>query len=88
MAIICKRNRAVLLHMRANKPYPLELMRIYMLQNLYDLADMKVMLKFLTVHLQNFAISTHLMKYRREQLSSFRNTFEQIRITANNFETV
>ena len=30
---------------RGNKPYPLELMlRIYMLQNLYDLADMKVFL--------------------------------------------
>ena len=33
---------------RGNKPYPLELMlRIYMLQNLYDLADMKVMYKIL-----------------------------------------
>ena len=31
-----------------NKPYPLELMlRIYMLQNLYDLADMKVMYEIL-----------------------------------------
>jgi len=29
---------------RGNKPYPLELMlRIFILQNLYDLADMKVM---------------------------------------------
>jgi len=29
---------------RGNKPYPLELMlRIYILQNLYDLADMKIM---------------------------------------------
>ena len=33
---------------RGNKPYPLELMlRIYMLQNLYDLADMKVMYEIL-----------------------------------------
>ena len=33
---------------RSNKPYPLELMlRIYMLQNLYDLADMKVMYEIL-----------------------------------------
>ena len=33
---------------RGNKPYPLELMlRIYMLQNLYDFADMKVMYEIL-----------------------------------------
>ena len=33
---------------RGNKPYPLELMlRIYMLQNLYDLSDMKVMYEIL-----------------------------------------
>ena len=33
---------------RGNKPYPLELMlRIFMLQNLYDLADMKVMYEIL-----------------------------------------
>ena len=33
---------------RGNKPYPLELMlRIYMLQNLYDLADMKVIYEIL-----------------------------------------
>ena len=33
---------------RGNKPYPLELMlRIYMLQNLYDLADMKAMYEIL-----------------------------------------
>ena len=33
---------------RGNKPYPLELMlRIYMLQNLYDLADMKVVYEIL-----------------------------------------
>ena len=33
---------------RGNKPYPLELMlRIYMLQNLYDLADMKIMYEIL-----------------------------------------
>ena len=33
---------------RGNKPYPLELMlRIYMLQNLYDLADMNVMYEIL-----------------------------------------
>ena len=43
---IRKRNRAVLFYKggRGNKPYLLEFMlRIYMLQNPYNLADMKVM---------------------------------------------
>ena len=36
---------------RGNKPYPLELMlRIFLLQNLYDLADMRVMTEVIDSH--------------------------------------
>ena len=36
---------------RGNKPYPLELMlRIFILQNLYDLSDMKVMYEIIDSH--------------------------------------
>ena len=50
---------------RGNKPYPLELMlRIYMLQNLYDLADMKVMYEILDS--RAFTEFCCMMKYPTE----------------------
>ena len=51
-----------------NKPYDLELMlRIFILQNLYDLADMKVMNDVSTAErFLNFAVWIHQIKLRTE----------------------
>lgn len=51
-----------------NKPYDLELMlRIFILQNLYDLADMKVMNDVSTAErFLNFAVWIHQIKLRME----------------------
>jgi hypothetical protein len=60
---------------RGNKPYPLELMlRIFILQNLYDLADMKVMNEVLDS--RAFIVVTHspiLLGYPDTEILSFDN---------------
>lgn len=76
---------------RGNKPYPLELMlRIYMLQNLYDLADMKVMYEILDSRAFTVfcCINSPDEVPDGDTIGRFRNLLNKYRLQQTIFETV
>ena len=76
---------------RGNKPYPLELMlRIYMLQNLYDLADMKVMYEILysRAFTEFCCINSPDEVHDGDTIGRFRNLLNKYGLQQTIFETV